>query len=124
MTTLSTGDPGNGTFHFADDPYLAPDGQLYYFYTSLPSGQEFINRPPLQLVRAAADGVTNRTVLRPETYENANESLWAPDASFVVIAEAPIQEVYQGGMVKLIYTDGQKGVISLIPFAMDMKWGP
>ncbi len=124
VTTLINGDPGTGTFHFADDPYLAPDGQLYYFYTSLPSGQEFINRPPLQLVRAAADGVTNRTVLRPETYENANESLWAPDASFVVIAEAPIQEVYQGGMVKLIYTDGQKGVISLIPFAMEMKWGP
>jgi hypothetical protein len=124
VTTLVNGDPGNGTFNFADDPYLAPDGQLYYFFANMPAGQEFINRAPLQLVRSAADGVTNRTVLRPETYENMNESLWAPDASFVIVAEAPIQDVFQGGIAELVYTDGQKGVVSLLPFAMEMKWGP
>jgi len=124
VTTLINGDPGNGTFNFADAPYLAPDGQLYFFYASLPNNNEFINRSPLQLVRSAADGVTNRTVLRPETFENMNEALWAPDASFVIVADAPIQEVYQGGAAELVYTDGQKGVISLIPFAMEMKWGP
>ena len=26
-----------------------------------------------------------------------NEALWAPDASFVIVAEAPIPDVYQGG---------------------------
>lgn len=124
VTTLLNGDAGNGSFNFADDPYLAPDGQLYYFFVNLPAGEEFISRPPLQLVRSALDGVTNRTVLRPETYGNMNEALWAPDASFVIVANAPIQEVYQGGAAELIYTDGQKGVISLVPFAMEMKWGP
>ncbi len=124
VTTLINGDPGNGTFNFADAPYLAPDGQLYFFYTSLPSTTEFYDHTPLQLVRSAADGVTNRTVLRPETYELMNESLWAPDASFVIVALAPIKDVYQGGAANLVYTDGQQGVISLIPFAMEMKWGP
>ena len=124
VTTLISGDPGNGTFNFADAPYLAPDGQLYFFFANLANTNEFVNRPPLQLVRSAADGVTNRTILRPETYENMNEALWAPDASFVIAAVAPIQEVYQGGAAQLIYTDGTKGVISLLPFAMSMKWGP
>ena len=124
VTTLISGDPGNGTFNFADAPYLAPDGQLYFFFANLANTNEFVNRAPLQLVRSAADGVTNRSVLRPETYENMNEALWAPDASFVIAAVAPIQDVYWGGVLQLIYTDGGKGVITLLPFAMEMKWGP
>ena len=124
VTTLINGDPGNGSFNFANAPYLAPDGQLYFFFVNQPNTNEFVSRTPLQLVRSALDGVTNRTVLRPETYNNMNEALWAPDASFVIAAIAPIPDVYQGGSAELIYTDGQKGVISLIPFAMEMKWGP
>jgi hypothetical protein len=124
VTTLINGDPGSGTFNFADAPYLAPDGQLYFFFTSLPNTNEFASRAPLQLVRSAADGVTNRTVLRPETYELMNETLWAPDASFVITAIAPIPDIYQGGAAQLVYTDGQKPIIPLLPFAMEMKWGP
>jgi hypothetical protein len=124
VTTLINGDPGNGTFNFADDVYFAPDGQLYYFFVNLPAGQEFVNRPPLQLVRSAADGVTNRTVLSPDIFNTLNESLWAPDASFVITASGPIAEVYQGGIVELYYTDGQRPAISLLPFAFELKWGP
>jgi len=111
--------------NFASDPFLAPDGQLYFFYATQPfTQQDEVSRVPLQIVRSAPDGVTNRTVLRPDTYQGLNEALWAPDASFVIVADAPIQDVYQGGIAELVYTDGQKGVISLVPFAMDMKWGP
>jgi len=124
VTTLLKGDPGNGTFNFADAPFLAPDGQLYYFFANRPTTDEFIDRASLQLVRSAADGVTNRTVLRPEAYELMNEALWAPDASFVIAAIASIPDIYQGGAAQLIYTDGQKGVISLVPFVKEMKWGP
>jgi Tol biopolymer transport system component len=124
VTTLLAGDAGNGTYNFADEPYLASDGQLYFFFANLPAADEFVVRPPLQLVRSAPDGVTGRTVLNDSTYENLNEALWAPDASFVIVAEAPIQDVYRGGIAELVYTDKQKGVISLLPFAMDMKWGP
>jgi hypothetical protein len=124
VTTLLAGDAGNGTYNFADEPYLASDGQLYFFFANLPAADEFVVRPPLQLVRSAPDGVTGRTILNDSTYENLNEALWAPDASFVIVAEAPIQDVYRGGIAELVYTDKQKGVISLLPFAMDMKWGP
>ena len=111
--------------NFASNPFLASDVQLYFFYTSQPyTQQDEVSRVPLQLVRSAPDGVTNRTVLRPETYTGMNEALWAPDASFVIIADAPIQDVNQGGLAELVYTDGQKGVISLVDFAMNMKWGP
>jgi Tol biopolymer transport system component len=124
VTTLLAGDPGDGTFNFADEPILAPDGQLYYFYANLPSSDQFINRIPLQLVRSEPDGVTDRTQIRSESFDTMNEALWAPDASFVIVANAPNQDVYQGGMAELYYTDGQKDMVSLVPFVMNMKWGP
>ena len=124
VTTLLLGSFDTNPANVASTPFLAPDGQLYYFYASLLNTGEMINRPPLQLVRSAPDGVTNRTILRPETYELLNEALWAPDANFVIAAIAPIPDVYQGGAAQLVYTDGQKGVIPLVPFAMEMKWGP
>ena len=93
---------------------------MYYFFASQPATD---SRVPLQLVRSASDGVTNRTVLRPNLCR-INEMLWAPDASFVIAAIAPIPDVYQGGSAEVIYTDGQKSIVSLVPFAIDMKWGP
>lgn len=126
VTTLFTDYPETDPVNLADEPFPAPDGQLYFFFASIPIAalNDFSERTPLQLVRSAADGVTNRTVLRPETYKFLNETLWAPDASFVIAAVAPIHEIYQGGEARLVYTDGQKSIISLVPFAMNMKWGP
>lgn len=111
--------------NFASNPFLALDGQLYFFYTTQPyTQQEDISRVPLQLVRSAADGVTGRTILIPDIFNSLNEALWAPDGSFVITASGPIQDVYQGGLVELYYTDGQRAAISLLPFAMNLKWGP
>ncbi|MEW6029863.1 MAG: TolB family protein [Chloroflexota bacterium] len=123
VITLLPGDPGNGTYNYADDPHLGPDGQLYFFFANMPVTDEFISRTPLQLVRSAPDGVTGRTVLRPDTFELMNENLWAPDASFVIVAYAPIQDVYQGGRAEIVYLDGRPNV-ALTAFAMNMKWGP
>ena len=52
-----------------------------------------------------------------------NEALWAPDASFVVIANGS-EQVYAGGEAQLYYIDGQKTMISLVPSVQNMKWGP
>jgi len=123
-TTLLPSDAGGGNFNLASQPYLAPDGQLYYFYASQPAPDGFIDNPPLQIVRSAADGVTGRTVLRPETFNSLNEALWAPDGSFVITATAPAQGVYQGGIVELYYTDPQKAVLQLSQFGYSLKWGP
>ena len=122
VTTLFTSNNySTGSFNYADEPYLAPDGQLYYFFLSALS--EINTRTPLQLVRSAPDGVTGRTVLRSDTFELMNEALWAPDASFVIVAFAPTQDVYQGGRAEIVYLDGSPSV-TLTNFAQNMKWGP
>lgn len=125
VTTLLAMDAGGGKFNLAAQPYLAPDGQLYYFYANVAPGSDgLVMNPPLQIVRSAPDGVTGRIVVRPEIFNTLNEALWAPDASFVITASAPAQGVYQGGIVELYYTDPQKGMVSLAPFGMQLKWGP
>jgi hypothetical protein len=122
-TTLLSSDTG-APIHAADEPFLAPDGNLYYFYASLPATDIGSSHVPLQLVRSAPDGVTNRTVLRPETFDLMNEALWAPDGSLVITAMAPIQDVYVGGAPQVVYTDPAKNTVPLVPFAINMKWGP
>jgi len=121
VTTLFTGGYDAGVYNYADEPYLAADGQLYYFF--LTSNSEIQMRTPLQIVRSAPDGITGRTVLHPDTFELMNEALWAPDASFVIVAFAPIQDVYYGGQAEVTYLDGRPSVV-LTPFAQQMKWGP
>lgn len=123
VTTLLPGDAGDGTFNFPTDAYLAPDGQLYYFFANYPLTDDFVQRSPFQLVRSAPDGVTGRTVLRPDTFEFLNEALWSPDADFVLAALAPIDNIYAGGRVEIVYLDGRPNVV-LIPFAQRLKWGP
>lgn len=123
-TTLIPAEAGGGNYNLAREPFLAPDGQLYFFYTTAPMGADgFIERGPLQIVRAAADGVTGRTVLRPETFEAINEALWSPDASFVVAVMSSGPAVISGGALQLYYTDGSKSMVPLVPFGRALKWG-
>ena len=121
VTTLFSSNFDSASFLYADEPYLAPDGQLYYFF--LETTSEFNMRTSLQLVRSAPDGVTGRTPVFSNTFELMNEGLWAPDASFVVVAFAPSQDDYQGGRAEIVYLDGRPNVV-LTPFAQQMKWGP
>jgi hypothetical protein len=121
VTTLLASDWDTQTFNHADSPYLAPDGQLYYFFLALNTEQ--LSRIPLQLVRSSPDGVTGRTLIREESYEMMNEALWSPDASFVIVASAPLPEVYQGGRAEIVYLDGRPNVL-LTTFAQRMNWGP
>ena len=122
VTTLISSNFETGVFNYADKPYLAPDGQLYFFFHT--SSTEFNSRTPVQLVRSEADGVTNRTVLLPETFQLMNEALWAPDASFVIVANAPSDQIYQGGLLELYYTHAEAGMISLAPYGQQLRWGP
>ena len=112
-----------GPLEFAQAPVLGPDGQLYFFHNSLPQAEDMLNRMPLYMVRSGTDGVTGREKLYPELFENINEILWAPDASFAILAIAPIENIFQGGKAEIYYTDGRPSV-PLVPFAQDMRWGP
>ena len=123
VTTLIPGDAGGGNFNLADEAYLAADGQLYFFFATAPAPEGIIMRSPLQAVRSAPDGVTGRTVLSTEDFRLLNEALWTPDASFLIAAIAPSQEIYQGGQAKVVYFDGRPSVI-LAESVQQMKWGP
>ena len=123
-TSLSSYDEDQ-TLRLPVEPYFAPDGQLYFFLGAYPFGSGYSYPPALNLVRSAPDGVTDRTVLRDENFIMMNEALWAPDASFVIVATAPSRDWNQGGgVLELYYTDAQKSVVWLAPIGQEMKWGP
>ena len=123
MEALLTSDELAETFNLATNPFLAPDGQLYFIYANQSGLNNFSINVDLQMVRSAPDGVTGRTVLRPESFSNASGFLWAPDASFLIATTYPAPDVYAGGPAQLYYSDGRPPV-SLVPFAMEIKWGP
>jgi hypothetical protein len=116
---------GNGTANLPKAPYLAPDGQLYFFFGTYQLDSGYWDAPVLELVRSAPDDVTQRTVLREENFILMREALWAPDASFVIVAAWPARNWNQaGGVLELYYTDGQTSAVWLAPLGHDLKWGP
>ena len=123
VTTLIPGTTGDGNYNAAKEAYLAPDGQLYFFFATLSSPEGIFTRAPLQMVRSGPDGVTGRTVLSEENFELLNEALWAQDASLVITAMASAPEISQGGDARIVYLDGRPSV-PLTSFAQQMKWGP
>lgn len=125
VTTLVPPFGDNGMTNHLDEPYLASDGQLYFFFASYSGDLGPLHRPPVELtlVRSAPDGVTDRTVLSKENLRLMNEALWAPEAGLVVVAIAPIEEVYDGGQAEVVYLDGRPNLV-LTSFAQQMKWGP
>jgi len=123
VNDLITSDYSGTTFEFAQSPIIGPDGQLYFFYNSRASADGIADRVPLFMVRSAPDGVTGRTNLNPAPIEKINEIIWAPDATFAIVATAPVENIYQGGKADIDYTDGRP-LVPLVPFAQYMSWGP
>jgi len=123
--TFNSSFVGGGTVSLPVEPYLAPDGQLYFFFGMYHVDSGFWDAPVLKLVRFAPDGVTELTVLRDENFVLLNEALWAPDASFVIVSIAPARNWnLDSGVLEMYYIDGQKSVVSLAPLGQQMKWGP
>ncbi len=122
VTTLLPTDAGGGSFNLADEPFLAPDGQLYFFFATATSPDGMVLRGPLPLARSGPDG-TGITILRQESFALLNEALWAPDASFVVVVSAPTADTYQGGQAEIVHLDGRPNIM-LTTFSRQLKWGP
>jgi hypothetical protein len=123
VTTLLPGEAGGGIYNTPDEPYLARDGQLYFFYAQVSAPDGYSMRAPLKMVRSAPDGVTDRIALNEREFKMLNEALWSPDASFVIVASAPLEEVYEGGQAEVVYVEGKPSV-PLATFVKQMKWGP
>ena len=126
VTTLLPGSAPDTTYNFADGPQVGPDGKLYFFFNNLPQIPVDGNTP-LYLVRSDTDGVTGRTQLQPDVFQNVSEILWAPDASLAivgfVVASAGTPGVTQAGAAQIVYPDGRPSV-TVLPAAEQMRWGP
>lgn len=125
VTTLLPGRDGDGPFNLPSEPYLAPDGRLYFFFGSYDVDSGYLNAPAVSMVRAASDGVTDRTVLRDENFVLMTEALWAPDASSVVVSMAPSRTWnLDGGVLEFYDAQGLRGPVWLAPLGHELKWGP
>ena len=125
ITTVLSSSENSGILSLPKEPYLAPDGQLYFFFGRYSETSGYFDAPVLQLVRTLPKGGTEIAVLRNENFRLMEEALWAPDASFVIVASLPERRWDQGGGVLELYpTDGQKAVVWLAPYGEQMKWGP
>lgn len=115
----------DGTMNLPKELHVAPDGQLYFFLGTYSTASGFFDAPVLELVRAAPDRLADRTVLREENFVLMNEALWAPDASFVIVAMSLGRDWDQeGGVLELYYTDKKKENVWLASFGEQMRWGP
>jgi hypothetical protein len=126
VTTIIPYGGENNTFNFVDEPYAAPDGRFYYFFSNYDGNLGPLHRAPgyLEIVRVAGYSWNERTSLvRNESLRMMNEALWAPDGSFVIVALAPGEDIMDGGQAEIVYFDGRPNVV-LVPFAQEMKWGP
>lgn len=116
---------GDGALILPKELYPAADGRLYFFLGTYTTESGYFDAPTLEMVRSAPDGVTDRTVLRGENFVLMNEALWAPDASFAVVATALEREAgREGGVLELYYTDAQKAPLWLAPSGKYLAWGP
>ncbi len=126
VTVLLPGSAPDTTYNFAAGPQVGPDGKLYFFFNNLP---QIPVEPytPLYLVRSATDGVTDRTNLQPDVFQNIGEILWAPDASLAVVvfavASPGTQGAFQGSRAQIVYPDGRASV-DLLQSGQQLRWGP
>lgn len=118
------GEGDNRLMYLTFEPYLAPEGHLYFFAAKYPESEGFDRRVPMVIVRTdPADMMASWTIARGDMFEMVNEALWAPDASFAIVAIAPTADIYEGGRLEIVYLDGRPNMV-LTEFAKQMKWGP
>jgi len=122
VTPLLPGAAPDGTYNFAWSAMPGPDGNLLFFFNNLPEVPGS-SHTPLYLVRSAPDGVSDRTYLLPDPFENINEILWATDASLAVVVIAPKPDIYAGGEARVVCPDGRPAIV-LASSAQDLHWGP
>ena len=122
VTTLLPGAAPDGTYNFAWAAQVGADGKLYFLFNNLPEIPSS-GHTPLYLVSAAGDGVTDRTQLRAEAFQNVNEILWAGDASLAILINSSSPDLFTGGEAQIVYPDGRPS-IDLLPFAQSIRWGP
>jgi len=127
-TTLIPGSAGEGdtlVFYQIFKPHTTAANQLFFFSAKYPEQTDSNRRKLLiPISTKPEDIIGNWSILRGDTFEIMNEALWAPDGSLFIEARAPSQDVYQGGVLMLYFTDMQERAVQLSQSGSTLKWGP
>ena len=112
-------------FQLVAAPHEDTSGNLIYLYGEhegvYTQGKPY---PTLSLVRSDADGITNRVVLRPETFQ-VRSAFWTPDKRAIVILEC--DEFGRPTKLSLLPIDPSAPVVTLLSDASTIdtfRWGP
>jgi len=111
------------TLNFAGWPVVLENGDIRYFYTNTPSFPS--GEVSLLLVNSASDGVSNRTILRPEPWLNY-EVLWAEDGSLAAAVQPVTGEIAgwpRTGPIVVI-PPSEDPVIPIGINGYHLQWGP
>ncbi len=108
-------------FLLVDAPHQDIAGNLYYLYGE----DQGMAYSPLSLVRSGADGVTNREVLRPETF-NVLNALWTPEGSALLITQNNGTNSLPTNII-LVPVDPSLPIVTIMADASKLdglSWGP
>lgn len=111
------------TLNFAGWPLVLANGDLRYFYNNTPNFPE--GETPLIMVQSGSDGVTDRTILRPETWLN-DDILWAADGSLAVAVEPDpaTSSTYPRTGPIVVIPASEDPVVPLGVNGYGLQWGP
>ena len=110
----------DGLFQFVGWPLQLTNDSLRYFYTS--STEIPAQDLPLFMMSSDLDGETNRVQLRPDSFSNIGEVLWAEDGSLALIVQLKPSGGTSGSVI-LAYSDGRQ-LQNLLIEAQQLRWGP
>lgn len=110
------------TFNFVGWPMQLPNGDFQYFYASTPEYPE--GETDFILVRSSSDGSTDRTPLRPETFSDFRQALWAPDGSFIIVIQPEFGDTPSGQGPLLMINTEETPIFPLGFNGSDLAWGP
>jgi len=105
-------------------PHQDTTGNLYYLYAE----SNNIDTPLiLSLVSAKSDGITDRVVLRPETF-NVLKVLWSPNSNALLILLSEDQTPSPTSLI-LVPLDSSLPVVTIMAdastlFSYSLRWGP
>jgi hypothetical protein len=89
VTALLQSDFDSNPLDAADNPFLAPDGQLYYFHASCAEHGRFYDPRTTATCPFGCGRRDRQDRPAPRDFERMTEALWAPDASFVIVCQRP-----------------------------------
>ncbi len=119
--TLVQGFTSDNMLHMVGFAHPLADGSLLYFYADA-NGNDAGSNVLITMARSDADGVTNRQMLRSNSYL-IPQALWAPDATGAVIFNNASGQDWVSGPLLWLPADGSPALPLNITATTSFHWG-